>query len=69
MTYKEIKTRLTKCELALKRVEQEKSSSNSIELKRSLEEKIGMLKENLTKQLKQNNVSDEHIYDEEFAFR
>jgi hypothetical protein len=52
MTYKEIKTRLTKCELALKRVEQEKSSSNSIELKRSLEEKIGMLKENLTKHLK-----------------
>lgn len=27
------------------------------------------LKENLTKQLKQNNVSNEHIYDEEFAFR
>ncbi len=52
MTYKEIKTRLTKCELALKRVEQEKSTSNSIELKRSLEEKIGMLKENLTKHLK-----------------
>ena len=52
MTYKELKTRLTKCELALKRVEQEKSSSNSIELRRSLEEKIGMLKENLTKHLK-----------------
>ena len=27
------------------------------------------LKDNLIKQLKQKNVSDKHIYDEEFAFR